>query len=165
LPTFPAGIPFTFWEQYTGLKGQLLGASGAAAGALFFIIAFFLGSPWAALVALLSIGCLWLFLWGAMAVVLGLQLSAVPAVLLVCAVGLAGKPTVHVFLGFSSALGSKARRTGAMLEAVAPSVFHSHVAVVLAALMLALAPFDFIVRLVLFIYLFIFSFFELPNIG
>ena len=50
LPNFPHGIPFTFWEQYIGLRFYLLLALAAALAAVFLVISVLLVSPWAAAV-------------------------------------------------------------------------------------------------------------------
>ncbi|CAG0921089.1 unnamed protein product [Notodromas monacha] len=146
LPTFPAGIPFTFWEQYTGLRPQMAASMGAAAACVFVTIAVGLGSPWAGLLTAASVALTVLCLWGTMSMLLGLQLSAVPAALLVCSVGLVARPAVQVLAAHASAIGGRARRTAIALDAVGPAVVHAHLAVLCGAAMLALAPFDFIVR-------------------
>ena len=50
LPNFPHGIPFTFWEQYIGLRFYLLLALAAALAAVFLVTSILLVSPWAAAV-------------------------------------------------------------------------------------------------------------------
>lgn len=97
LPNFPSGIPFLFWEQYLGLRRGLALALAAALSAAFLLAAALLLNLWAALLVVLSLAAVVLQLLGLMGAV-GMQLSAVPAVLLVVAVGIATHFTLHLSL-------------------------------------------------------------------
>ena len=94
LPNFPNGIPFTFWEQYISLRGYMLLALAAGLGAILVVISLVFMSPWAAVILTLVVGCLVSQLLGALGL-LGLKLSAVPAVIIILAIGLGVEFTVH----------------------------------------------------------------------
>ena len=97
LPNFPAGVPFTFWEQYAGLRFFLCLALLCVFVAVALVLAVTLMSVWAAAVAVSVIGLTLLQLLGVMGL-LGLRLSAIPAAVLIMAVGLGVQFTVHVLL-------------------------------------------------------------------
>lgn len=97
LPNFPSGIPFLFWEQYLGLRSGLALALVSALSAIFILSSALLLNVWAAILVVLSMGSVVLQLLGLMGAV-GMQLSAVPAVLLVVAVGIATHFTLHISL-------------------------------------------------------------------
>lgn len=97
LPNFPSGIPFLFWEQYLALRSGLALALVCALAAIFILSSALLLNVWAAFLVVLSMGSVVLQLLGLMGAV-GMQLSAVPAVLLVVAVGIATHFTLHISL-------------------------------------------------------------------
>lgn len=97
LPNFPSGIPFLFWEQYLGLRQSLGFALLGALTAVFIVVAVLLMNLWAATLVVFSLGAMVLQLLGAMGV-LGIKLSAIPAVLLIVAVGIGVQFTVHICL-------------------------------------------------------------------
>jgi len=97
LPNFPSGIPFLFWEQYLGLRRGLALALAAALAAAFLLSAILLLNLWGALLVVLSLAGVVLQLMGLMDLV-GMQLSAVPAVLLVVAIGISAYFTLHLSL-------------------------------------------------------------------
>ena len=82
LPNFPYGIPFTFWVQYLSLRLHLLVAIGSCLGAVFITICFLMMSPWTAAVVIIIIGSILAQLLGVQGL-LGIKLSAVPAVILI----------------------------------------------------------------------------------
>ena len=97
LPNFPNGIPFTFWEQYISLREYLLLALAAGLAAILLVISVVFMSPWAAVILTFVVGCLVSQVMGAMGL-LGLKLSAVPAVIIILAIGLGVEFTVHVLV-------------------------------------------------------------------
>ena len=97
LPNFPNGIPFTFWEQYIGLRWWLLLALAAALAAVFTVVSLLLCSPWAGGLTVLVLSCITGQLFGALGL-LGIKLSAVPAVILILAVGVGVEFTVHILM-------------------------------------------------------------------
>lgn len=97
LPNFPSGIPFLFWEQYLGLRQSLGLALLCALAAVFLVVAVLLLNLWAATLVVLALAAIVIQLLGVMGV-LGIKLSAIPAVLLIAAVGIGVHFTVHICL-------------------------------------------------------------------
>jgi patched 1 protein len=97
LPNFPSGIPFLFWEQYMGLRQYLVWALLCALAAVFLVVAALLFNLWAAALVVLALAAMVVQLLGVMGL-LGIKLSAVPAVLLIVAVGIGVHFTVHICL-------------------------------------------------------------------
>ncbi|XP_063239039.1 protein patched [Bacillus rossius redtenbacheri] len=145
LPNYPSGIPFLFWEQYLGLRRALgLALACALAGGFGATWALALSARTAALAAC-GPAAVALQLLGAMGLA-GVRLSAVPAVLLVLAVGVGARFTAHLCFGFVTAIGCRNRRVQLSLEKMFPPVVHSAFALLIGVLMLAFSEFDFIVR-------------------
>lgn len=61
LPNFPAGIPFTFWEQYIGLRFYLMLSLICVLLVVFVVVMVILFNPWAAVVIVSSLLSLLLF--------------------------------------------------------------------------------------------------------
>ena len=97
LPNFPHGIPFTFWEQYIGLRFYLFLALAAALAAVFLVISILLVSPWAAAIIIFIISNIVAQLFGALGI-FGIKLSAVPAVIIILAIGIGVEFTLHILL-------------------------------------------------------------------
>merc|ERR1719195_1052122 len=115
LPNFPNGIPFTFWEQYIGLRFYLLLALVAALTAVFVVVSILLMSPWTAALILVILSSIIGQLGGALGI-LGIKLSAVPAVILILGVGLGVEFTLPIVLSYVGSLGDRGRRTELALE-------------------------------------------------
>nr|XP_021192438.2 protein patched [Helicoverpa armigera] len=148
LSNFPSGIPFLFWEQYLYLRTSLLLALACALAAVFVAVMVLLLNFWAAVLVTLALATLVLQLLGTMAL-LGVKLSAVPAVLLVLAIGRGVHFTVHLCLAFVTSIGCRRRRACLALESVLAPVVHGALAAALAASMLATSEFGFVARLFL----------------
>ncbi|XP_013176469.1 PREDICTED: protein patched [Papilio xuthus] len=148
LSNFPSGIPFLFWEQYLYLRTSLLLALACALAAVFVGVMVLLLNAWAAMLVTLALATLVLQLLGVMAA-LGVKLSAVPAVLLVLAIGRGVHFTLHLCLGFVTSIGCRRRRASLALESVLAPVVHGAMAAALAASMLATSEFGFVARLFL----------------
>merc|ERR1719245_1789095 len=110
LPNFPHGIPFTFWEQYTGLRFYLLLALAAALTAVFLVISVLLMSPWAAALIIFIVTSIVGQLFGALGI-FGIKLSAVPSVILILAIGIGVEFTLHILMSFVGSLGDRSKRT------------------------------------------------------
>ena len=145
LPNFPHGIPFTFWEQYIGLRFYLLLALASALAAVFLVITVLLASPWAAAVICFITASIVGQLFGALGL-LGIKLSAVPAVILILGVGLGVEFSLHILLSYVGSLGDRSRRTELALEHMLAPVTHGAVSTLLGVAMLAFSQFDFIFR-------------------
>lgn len=97
LPNYPSGIPFLFWEQYLTLRQTLGIALLSALAAVFVVVSVLLVNIRAAVVVTLAIAAMEAQLLGFMGA-LGIKLSAIPAVLLIIAVGVGAHFTVHMCL-------------------------------------------------------------------
>ena len=95
LPNFPSGTPFTFWEQYIGLRFWLFVAMGSILAAVFLAVTVVFMSPWLAAIVCVVVASIAVQLFGVMGV-LGIHLSAIPAVILIVAIGLGVEFTVHI---------------------------------------------------------------------
>ena len=95
LPNYPSGIPFLFWEQYLGLRESLILALGCALIGVFLVVSILLLNCWAGLLVALTLASIVIQLLGIMGF-LGIKLSAIPAVLLIVAVGIGVHFTVHI---------------------------------------------------------------------
>ncbi|KAI9550392.1 putative hedgehog receptor patched [Daphnia sinensis] len=145
LPNFPAGIPFTFWEQYLKLRFFLFLALACVLVAIFLVLCVSLMSIWAATVAVFVLAAMVLELFGVMGL-LGIKLSAAPAVILIMAVGVGVDFTIHILVGFVTSIGARNRRTQMSLELMMAPVVHGAISTLLSIVMLAFSDFDFIVK-------------------
>jgi patched 1 protein len=145
LPNFPHGIPFTFWEQYLSLRFYLLLALAASLTAVTVVISVLFMSPWAGAIIFTVLASIVGQLFGALGI-LGIKLSAVPAVTLVLSVGMGVEFTVHILMSFVGCTGDRSRRVVLALEHMFAPVVHGAVSTLLGVLMLAFSQFDFIVR-------------------
>ncbi|XP_076041583.1 protein patched [Oratosquilla oratoria] len=145
LPNFPTGVPFTFWEQYIKLRFFLLLALLAVLVAVFLVLTVVLMNMWAAAIVVFLLATMVVELFGIMGII-GVKLSAVPAVLLIVAVGLGVEFMVHVTVGFLTALGDRNRRVMLSLEHMTAPVVHGAISTLLGVIMLLFSEFDFIRR-------------------
>ena len=97
LPNFPSGIPFMFWEQYMDLRSCLTIALLGALSASIVVVGVLLLNIWAALLVGVTVLSVILQVFAVMGLC-GIQLSAVPAVLLVVSVGISVHFNVHICL-------------------------------------------------------------------
>lgn len=97
LPNYPSGIPFIFWEQYMNLRVSLALILMCANVAAMFLVGVLLLSVWAALLIVFNALATLIQLLAVM-ILLGIKLSAIPAVILVLSVGFSVCFTVHVSL-------------------------------------------------------------------
>ena len=97
LPNFPTGIPFIYWEQYVRLRIYLLSALVVVLAAVFLVISVFLLNPWTATLIILVLCMIVIELFGLMGH-LGVKLSAIPAVILIVAVGIGVDFVSHITL-------------------------------------------------------------------
>jgi len=145
LPNFPAGIPFTFWEQYLKLRFFLFLALACVLVAIFLVLCVALMSIWAATVIVLVLASMAVELFGVLGL-LGIKLSAAPAVILIMAVGVGVDFTIHILVGFVTSIGGRNRRTRMALELMMAPVVHGAISTLLSIFMLAFSDFDFIVK-------------------
>lgn len=97
LPNYPSGIPFIFWEQYMNLRTSLVLILCCANLAAMFFIGILLLSVWAALLIVFNAVSTLVQLLAVM-ILLGIKLSAIPAVIMVLSIGFSVCFTVHLSL-------------------------------------------------------------------
>jgi patched 1 protein len=95
LPNFPSGIPFTFWEQYLHLRSWISVGLVCILAAVFLAISLLMMNPWIAAISVVVIATIVVQWFGAMGI-LGIKLSAVPAIIVIVAVGLGVEFTAHI---------------------------------------------------------------------
>ncbi|KAL7737873.1 hypothetical protein ACLKA6_006249 [Drosophila palustris] len=87
LPNYPSGIPFIFWEQYMTLRSSLALILVCALLAALVLVSLLLLSVWAAVLVIVTVLASLVQIFGAMTL-LGIKLSAIPAVILILGVGM-----------------------------------------------------------------------------
>lgn len=97
LANYPSGIPFIFWEQYMDLRPTLYCIVGLSLALALVSISVLLLSLWAAVLVVFNAVATLLQLLAVMTY-LGINLSALSAVILVLSVGFSVAFTVHVSL-------------------------------------------------------------------
>uniref|UniRef100_A0A8C9EJF0 Patched 2 n=2 Tax=Pavo cristatus TaxID=9049 RepID=A0A8C9EJF0_PAVCR len=143
--SYPSGYPFLFWEQYIGLRHWFLLAISILLACTFLVCALLLLNPWTAGIIVFILAMMAVELFGIMGL-MGIKLSAIPVVILIASVGIGVEFTVHVALGFLTAVGSRNVRSASALEHTFAPVMDGAVSTLLGVLMLASSEFDFIMR-------------------
>ncbi|KAG1667437.1 Protein patched 1 [Nymphon striatum] len=152
LPNFPTGIPFTFWEQYIGLRFYLGIALAISLVAVFVVVTVVLLNPWAAIIYVFILASMLVQLFGFMGFI-EIKLSAVPAVILVVSVGMSVEFTFHVMFSFITSIGDRNRRMGIAVKHTFIPVLHGAVTTFLGIFMLCFTEFDFIKKYFLYVLL------------
>ncbi|XP_069128023.1 protein patched homolog 1-like [Argopecten irradians] len=145
LPNFPSGVPFTFWEQYIHLRFYLMLSILCILVVTFIVLTIVLMNPWLASIVVVVLTMIVVELFGMMGLT-GIKLSAVPAVIIIVSVGIGVEFTVHVAVGFLTAIGSRNRRTVISLQHTFAPVVHGAISTLLGIVMLLSAEFEFIVK-------------------
>ena len=97
LPNFPRGNPFTYWEAYRHLNGWFLTALGCIMVTVGLMTSILMMSPWVGGIVMIVIASIVVQLHGVMGF-LDINLSAVPVVVTVFAVGLGVEFSLHVII-------------------------------------------------------------------
>ncbi|KAM9791618.1 protein patched homolog 1 isoform X2 [Syngnathus typhle] len=142
---YPSGYPFLFWEQYIGLRHWFLLAISVVLACTFLVCALLLLNPWTAGIIVFILAMMTVELFGIMGLI-GIKLSAIPVVILIASVGIGVEFTVHIALGFLTAIGSRNKRSAVALEHMFAPVLDGALSTLLGVLMLAGSEFDFIMR-------------------
>ncbi|MEE6495256.1 hypothetical protein FKM82_001993 [Ascaphus truei] len=143
--SYPSGYPFLFWEQYIGLRHWFLLAISIVLACTFLVCAILLLNPWTAGIIVFILAMMTVELFGIMGLI-GIKLSAIPVVILIASVGIGVEFTVHVALGFLTAIGDRNQRSVLALEHMFAPVLDGAISTLLGVLMLAGSEFDFILR-------------------
>ncbi|XP_031150201.2 protein patched homolog 1 [Sander lucioperca] len=142
---YPNGYPFLFWEQYIGLRHWFLLAISVVLACTFLVCAILLLNPWTAGIIVFILAMMTVELFGIMGLI-GIKLSAIPVVILIASVGIGVEFTVHIALGFLTAIGNRNMRSAVALEHMFAPVVDGAISTLLGVLMLAGSEFDFIMR-------------------
>ncbi|XP_069367953.1 protein patched homolog 1 [Paralichthys olivaceus] len=142
---YPNGYPFLFWEQYIGLRHWFLLAISVVLACTFLVCAILLLNPWTAGIIVFILAMMTVELFGIMGLI-GIKLSAIPVVILIASVGIGVEFTVHIALGFLTAIGNRNKRSEVALEHMFAPVVDGAISTLLGVLMLAGSEFDFIMR-------------------
>ncbi|XP_054616688.1 protein patched homolog 1 [Dunckerocampus dactyliophorus] len=142
---YPNGYPFLFWEQYIGLRHWFLLSISVVLACTFLVCALLLLNPWTAGIIVFILAMMTVELFGIMGLI-GIKLSAIPVVILIASVGIGVEFTVHIALGFLTAIGSRNTRSAVALEHMFAPVVDGAISTLLGVLMLAGSEFDFIMR-------------------
>ncbi|MBN3325395.1 PTC1 protein, partial [Atractosteus spatula] len=142
---YPNGYPFLFWEQYIGLRHWFLLSISVVLACTFLVCAILLLNPWTAGIIVFILAMMTVELFGIMGLI-GIKLSAIPVVILIASVGIGVEFTVHVALGFLTAIGNRNLRCTVALEHMFAPVMDGAISTLLGVLMLAGSEFDFIMR-------------------
>ncbi|KAL8597752.1 hypothetical protein ACOMHN_001711 [Nucella lapillus] len=145
VPNYPSGYPFTYWEQYIHLRFYLMLALVCVLTTTFLVLTLTLVNPWLAAVLVLVLAMVVVELFGLMGI-LGIKLSAVPAVILIMTVGIGVEFTLHLAVGFVTSIGSRSRRVLMATEHTFSPVVHGATSTFLGIIMLLSTQFDFIVK-------------------
>ncbi|KAJ8011970.1 hypothetical protein DPEC_G00063850 [Dallia pectoralis] len=145
VPNYPNGYPFLFWEQYIGLRHWFLLAVSVVLACTFLVCAVLLLNPWTAGIIVFILAMMTVELFGIMGLI-GIKLSAIPVVILIASVGIGVEFTVHIALGFLTAIGNRNKRSAVALEHMFAPVIDGAISTLLGVLMLAGSEFDFILR-------------------
>uniref|UniRef100_A0A1A8DFV5 Patched 2 n=1 Tax=Nothobranchius kadleci TaxID=1051664 RepID=A0A1A8DFV5_NOTKA len=142
---YPNGYPFLFWEQYIGLRHWFLLSISVVLACTFLVCALLLLNPWTAGIIVFILAMMTVELFGIMGLI-GIKLSAIPVVILIASVGIGVEFTVHIALGFLTAIGNRNKRSAVALEHMFAPVVDGAISTLLGVLMLAGSEFDFIMR-------------------
>lgn len=142
---YPNGYPFLFWEQYIGLRHWFLLSISVILACTFLVCAILLLNPWTAGIIVFILAMMTVELFGIMGLI-GIKLSAIPVVILIASVGIGVEFTVHIALGFLTAIGNRNKRSAVALEHMFAPVVDGAISTLLGVLMLAGSEFDFIMR-------------------
>ncbi|KAH8321529.1 hypothetical protein KR074_007690 [Drosophila pseudoananassae] len=145
LPNYPSGIPFMFWEQYMSLRSSLAMILACVFLAALVLVSLILLSVYAAVIVILSVLASLAQIFGAMTV-LGIQLSAIPSVILILSVGMMLCFNVLISLGFMTSVGNRQRRVQLSMQMSLGPLVHGMLTSGVAVFMLSTSPFEFVIR-------------------
>ena len=144
--TFPEGLPYTYWEQYTNLRFYFWRSIFIVLGALVVIVLPFLVNVLAALLVAIIILMIIVQIFGCMGF-FAIKFSAIPAVALIMSVGMSDQYLDHLTMAFLLELhGSKNKRITNAMEAMFSPIFEGGFSTILAILLLGFSSFEFVVK-------------------
>uniref|UniRef100_A0AAQ4QYE0 SSD domain-containing protein n=1 Tax=Gasterosteus aculeatus aculeatus TaxID=481459 RepID=A0AAQ4QYE0_GASAC len=129
---YPNGYPFLFWGEVHRASSHWFLACDSVHDAF--------SSRQVFILAMMTVE-----LFGIMGLI-GIKLSAIPVVILIASVGIGVEFTVHIALGFLTAIGNRNKRSAVALEHMFAPVVDGAISTLLGVVMLAGSEFDFIMR-------------------
>ena len=161
---YPTGIPFSYWQQYIGLKEIILNTvcySLAATAACSMLLLLSQSSDIASGVVSAAHGAFIIALVIAMIVfevagfmgIFEIKMSAIPAVSLIMCVGVGVEFTAHITLSFMLSSGSKDDRVGHALDHMFAPTIDGSISTALGILMLGAADTEFIRKYFFMVYI------------
>ena len=145
LPNFPTGLPFKYWEQYIRLRLSLGASLIVAFAAIFVAFCALLVNCWASSLLIFVLALTSVQIFGFMGL-LKIRLSAIPAVILIIAVGKSIHILIHLLMSFLTSMGKRDYRISAALHHMFPSLVRSEISTFIPIGMLAFSEFDFVNR-------------------
>uniref|UniRef100_A0AC35FVD7 SSD domain-containing protein n=1 Tax=Panagrolaimus sp. PS1159 TaxID=55785 RepID=A0AC35FVD7_9BILA len=145
LPNYPAGLAFTFWEQYLHLTKNLATAILIIGGCVLLVISVIIFNVWAAGMVAIVVVSMTVELAGFMGL-FGVKMNPISAVTLITAVGIGVEFTAHVVLAFLTSLGTREERMASAMRHMFIPVIHGGLSTLLGIIMLAFSEFDFVVK-------------------
>uniref|UniRef100_A0AC34F9K9 SSD domain-containing protein n=1 Tax=Panagrolaimus sp. ES5 TaxID=591445 RepID=A0AC34F9K9_9BILA len=145
LPNYPAGLAFTFWEQYLHLTKNLATAITIIGGCVLLVISVIIFNVWAAAMVAIVVVSMTIELAGFMGL-FGVKMNPISAVTLITAVGIGVEFTAHVVLAFLTSLGTREERMESAMRHMFIPVVHGGLSTLLGIIMLAFSEFDFVVK-------------------
>ncbi len=144
--TFPEGLPYTYWEQYTNLRFYFWRSIALVLVALIVIVLPFLVNILAAFLVAIVILMIIIQIFGCMGF-FAIKFSAIPAVALIMSVGMSDQYLDHLTMAFLLELnGSKNERITKAMEAMFSPIFEGGLSTILAILLLGFSTFEFVVK-------------------
>lgn len=152
MSAYPRGIPFTFYEQYIGLKNHLYLAVGLILIACLLATSVLLLSVWTGLIMVGMLALTTFEVYGFLGLA-NIQFSAIPCVSVIVSVGACVEFTAPLCLMFLKVTGTRDQRVHYALMYRFIPIFNGAVSTFLGVIMLAFSEFEFIVRYFLFVFL------------
>lgn len=141
---FPRGVPFEYWEQYVNLRANFWKAIGIALAVVFAVVLIFTADLLGALYTVAFIAMIVLEIFGMMGA-MEIKFSAIPAVTLIMAVGMAVQFVSHLVLGFIvEPVGDKNARTIIALQRLLHPILQGGVSTFVSIVLLGFSTFKFI---------------------
>ena len=145
ISAYPRGIPYVYWEQYFGLRDNVLKAIGLILLVSFITASFFLMDPWTGFILVLMLILTTVQVFGFMGWI-DIRFSAIPAVTVIVTVGVAVESTAPLAFYFVQACGTLNQRMHQALQHRFTPILNGGISTFLGIIMLAFSPFPFITK-------------------
>ncbi|XP_057299103.1 protein patched homolog 1-like isoform X1 [Hydractinia symbiolongicarpus] len=145
LPSYPKGIPFTYWEQFILLQKHMTTSGVVVLCFTFSFTLITVMSVRAAFIVAFFLTIIAFELYGFIGL-LGINLSAIPVVVLIVSVGVAVEYTLHTVLAFVNTPGDRNERMRAALEITFAPKVDSAISILIVMALLSNSELDFVVK-------------------